>query len=276
MSGDGPRIDDAIQSYYDRRPEETRLSQGVSQLEAARTKELIQRFAPDPPAVVLDVGGAAGAYAFWLAAKGHEVHLIDAVRRLVELARKRNEGAPRPLASAEVGDARRLIAPDGGVDVVLLLGPLYHLTTAEDRATALGEAVRVLKPGGVLFAACITRWASLFNGLFHDRLADPAFVAMMEHDLETGQHRNPDETPGYFTTGYFHTPEEFRAEFTASGIEILGMFGLEGPAALLGDFDERWADARRREDLMMAAREVEKEPTLMGLSPHLLGVGRKR
>lgn len=276
MSDRLPRLDDAIQSYYDRRPEETRLSQGVSQIEAARTKEVIRRFAPPPPGVVLDVGGAAGAYSFWLAAKGYDVHLIDPVQRLVDLARERSEGAPRPLASTEVGDARGLEAPDGAADVVLLLGPLYHLTTPDDRATALAEAARVLKPGGVLFAACITRWASLFDGLVHDRLAVPDFVSMMERDLETGQHRNPDERPGYFTTAYFHTPEEFRAELTASGIEVRGVFGLEGPAALLGDFDERWADARRREDLLRAARAIEDQPTLMGLSPHLLGVGRKR
>lgn len=276
MSHDLPRLDDAIRSYYDRRPEEKRLSQGASQIEAARSKELIQRFAPDPPAVVLDVGGAAGAYSFWLAAKGYEVHLVDPVQRLVDLASARNEDAPRPLASAEVGDARSLEVPDGAVDMVLLLGPLYHLTTAGERATALSEAARVLKAGGLLFAACITRWASLFNGLVHDRLADPAFVTMMERDLETGQHRNPDEFPGYFTTAYFHTPDEFRAELTDSGLGLLGVYGLEGPAGLLGDFEERWADSRKREDLIRAAREIEEEPTLMGLSPHLLGVGRKR
>lgn len=275
MSDDLPGLDDAIRSYYERRPEEKRLSQGHSQIEAARTKELVQRFAPPPPAVVLDVGGAAGAYAFWLAARGYEVHLVDRVRRLVDVAQARSEAASRPLASAEVGDARRLAAPDGAADMVLLLGPLYHLTAAAERATALSEAVRVLKPGGLLFTACITRWASLFNGLVHDHLAEPAFVTMMERDLKTGQHRNPDEHPSYFTTAYFHTPAEFEAELDASGLDRIGIFGLEGPAGLLGDFDERWSDARRREDLLRAAREIETEPTLMGLSPHLLGVGRK-
>ena len=272
---DLPRLEEAVRSYYERRPEEKRLSQGSSQIEAARTKELITRFAPFPPGVVLDVGGAAGAYAFWLAAKGYDVHLVDPVLRLVDLARDRNAAAARPLASAEVGDARALEAPDGAMDVVLLLGPLYHLTTPGDRATALAEAARVLKPGGFLFAACITRWASLFNGLTLDRLADPAFVTMMEQDLDDGQHRNPDEHPGYFTTAYFHTPDEFRAELEASDVVVEGIFGLEGPAALFSDFDERWADARKRDNLLRAARAVEAEPSLMGLSPHLLGVGRK-
>lgn len=276
MSPDGRRLDEAIQSYYDRRPEETRLSRGASQIEAARTKELFTRFAPDGPGLVLDVGGAAGAYAFWLAAKGYEVHLVDPIHRLIELARERNRSAAYPLASIEVGDARSLEVPDNVVDVVLLLGPLYHLTTPDDRATTLAEAARVLKPGGLLLAACITRWASLLDGLAHDYLADPDFVAMVEQDLTTGQHRNPDERPGYFTTAYFHTPDGFRSELEGSGLEVVGVYGLEGPAGLLGDFDERWADARKRADLMRVAAEIEEEPSLKGLSPHLLGVGRKR
>jgi 2-polyprenyl-3-methyl-5-hydroxy-6-metoxy-1,4-benzoquinol methylase len=63
----------------------------LSQLERLRSRELILRHAPEPPAVVLDVGGAAGAYAFWLAELGYEVRLIDAVPRLIEIARDRNE-----------------------------------------------------------------------------------------------------------------------------------------------------------------------------------------
>jgi SAM-dependent methyltransferase len=218
------------------------------------------------------VGGAAGAYAFWLAGLGYQVHLLDPVERLVDVARERNRTAGAPLASTQVGDARDLPFPDGSADVVLLLGPLYHLPSADDRARALGEASRVLKTGGRLFAACITRWASLMDGLAHDYLADPEFVAIMEEDLVSGQHRNEAERPGYFTTAYFHRPEEFEAELSASGLELEGIFGLEGPAFLLADFEERWADHRRRADLLRTAREIESEPSLRGLSPHLLGV----
>jgi 2-polyprenyl-3-methyl-5-hydroxy-6-metoxy-1,4-benzoquinol methylase len=129
---------------------------------------LIQRFAPPAPAVVMDVGGAAGAYALWLAEAGYAVHLIDAAPRLVAEAGRRSATAKRPLASCRVGDARVLDASSETADVVLLLGPLYHLTEAGDRAAALREAARVLKPGGWLFAAAISRWASA--GLLHHGL----------------------------------------------------------------------------------------------------------
>ena len=89
----GVVFDPAIREYYDRAPEEARLERGASQLEHVRSQELILRHAPQPPAVVLDVGGAAGVYSFWLAELGYEVRLLDAVPRLIEVARLRNEHA---------------------------------------------------------------------------------------------------------------------------------------------------------------------------------------
>src|SRR5918992_4347059 len=98
-------FDPAIRAYYVRTPEETRLEAGGSQLEALRTRELIERHAPRPPAMVLDVGGAAGAYAGWLSEAGYTVHLLDPVPRLVAEAQRRSAAAGSPLASCRVGDA---------------------------------------------------------------------------------------------------------------------------------------------------------------------------
>jgi len=268
-------FDPAIGAFYDQWAEETRHLQGVFQLEALRTRELITRFAPRPPATILDVGGAAGVYALWLAAQGYTVHLLDPVRRLVGEARRQAEASSVRLASAEVGDARALPYDDASADCVLLLGPMYHLVEAADRARAVSEAARVLKPRGLLFAACITRWASLLDGLARDYLGDIQFAAMVEEDLNTGQHRNPTGQVEYFTTAYFHTPDQFAAELGHSDLRLRGLFGLEGPAGLVGDFDERWADPRKREDLVRAARKVESEPSLFGLSAHLVGIVAK-
>ena len=268
-------LDSRIRAYYDQWPEETRLELGPFQLEAVRTRELIERYAPRPPATVLDVGGAAGAYAAWLAGAGYTVHLIDATPRLVAEARKRSAMLPRPIASCEVGDARALSFPTASAAVVLLLGPLYHLTTVEDRARSLAEAARVLEPGGVLFAAGISRYASALDGLSRDLFQDARFADIVARDLRDGQHRNATERVDYFTTAYFHTPEELRAEVARSGLVVDGVYGLEGPAWILPDFAERWADARRRADVVRVARALESEPSVLGVSAHLLAVARK-
>jgi SAM-dependent methyltransferase len=268
-------FDRVIADFYERAPEETRLEQGPFQLEEARTRDLIQRYAPPPPGTVVDVGGAAGAYALWLAEAGYEVHLIDPAPRLVAEAQARSAAAKRPLASCRVGDARALDVPAETADVVLLLGPLYHLTDPGDRARSLQEAARVLRPGGWLFAAAISRWASALDGLARDLLQDPRFALIVEHDLRDGQHRNPTERLDYFTTAYFHRPEDLVAEVRAAGLALEGVFGLEGPGWILPDVAERMGDARRRASLLHVARMVETEPSVLGSSAHLLAVAQR-
>src|SRR5688572_23533539 len=103
-----PELDPTIAGYYHRAPEEHRLEQGPFVLEEARTRELIERHAQRPPATVLDVGGAAGPYALWLADAGYTVHLVDPVPRLVAEAERRSAAGRRPLVSCRVGEARAL------------------------------------------------------------------------------------------------------------------------------------------------------------------------
>lgn len=275
MHHEPPQLDPLVGDYYERAPEESRLELGAFRLEAARTRELISRHAPPPPARVLDIGGAAGAYAFWLAEQGYDVALIDAAPRLVAIAEAHNEHATRRVSSCTVGDARALDEPDHSADIVLLLGPLYHLVDAHERRRALLEAARVLRAAGVLIAAGISRWASTLDGLSRNVLSDPVFARIVERDLVDGQHRNPTGRIEYFTTAYFHRPDELRDEVGAAGLTVESLYGVEGPGWVLPDFMERWNDARGRADLLRVARICESEPAMVGCSAHLLVVARK-
>jgi SAM-dependent methyltransferase len=262
-----------IAAYYERGKEQGRLSDW-GRLECLRTRELLARFLPAPPATVLDVGGAAGAYALPLAARGYEVHLVDPVALHVEQARAASAAQPEmPLASAVVGDARALPVDDDSADVVLLLGPLYHLTDAADRSRALQEARRALRPGALLVAAAITRFASTFDGVARGFLLEPGFEAIVERDLADGQHRNPDGHPGWFTTAYFHRPDELEREVAAAGFEITALVAVEGAVGAAAEaraLDAWLDDPGKREILLRAIRRVEAEPSLLGASPHVL------
>ena len=268
-------VDPAVTDYYERAPEESRLEMGPFKLEAVRTRELIERHIPHAPAEVLDVGGAAGAYALWLAERGYDVHLVDAAPRLVEEARRRSAALAKPIAAFSVADARRLPEEDGSAAAVLVMGPLYHLTEAADRETALREAARVLAPGGVVVAAAISRYASALDGMARRLTADPRFTAIRDRDLVDGQHRNETERIDYFTTAYFHRPEDLRDEMESAGFDGVRVLGVEGPGWTLADFDARWDDPSLRADLLDVARRLEAEPSIVGASAHLLGVGRK-
>lgn len=264
-----------VLEYYAQFPEESRFSSDWSRLEFERTKDVLSRVLPEAPARVLDVGGAAGAYSLWLAERGHEVHLVDASPRLVEEARRRSAASSRPLASLSVGDARRLPQGDGSVDAVLVMGPLYHLTDAADRLQALREAFRVLVPAGVLVAAAISRYASALDGLARKLSVDPRFVTIRDRDLADGQHRNETADLNYFTTAYFHRPDDLHREIESAGFGEARVLGVEGPGWILSDLGARFKDAALKKDLLDVARALESEASILGASAHLLGIGRK-
>ncbi|HEY6748779.1 MAG TPA: methyltransferase domain-containing protein [Mycobacteriales bacterium] len=262
-----------VVAYYECGEEQDRLTAPVGRVEWARTWDLLERFLPDPPATILDVGGGPGAYAVPLALAGHAVHLVDAMPLHVRQAREAAAAAGTTLASAEVGDARELAFPDGGADAVLLLGPLYHLLEPADRLAALTEAGRVLRPGGVLIAVGISRFASLIEGIHAGWAGDHPEI--VESGLHTGTHRNPDAVAHRFTTAHFCRPEELASEVTDAGLDLAALVAVEGPAGLLDDPDGWLDDPPRRAWLLRQLRRVEAEPSLLGASPHLMAVAHR-
>jgi SAM-dependent methyltransferase len=269
------KLSPEILAYYQQAAESTRLQSGPSQLEFARTKEVIGHWLGWAPSVILDVGGGPGAYSAWLADQGHEVHLVDPVAELVAHAQSLRGTGGRRIASCRVGDARSLDRSDRSADAVLLLGPIYHLIDAADRRKALQEAYRVLVPGGLLFAAAISRFASALDGLARDLFADPEFDPIVRRDLADGIHENRTGRLELFTTAKFHRPDELAAEVQAAGLSVLSIVGLEGPGWLFPDFNERWQDPRRREDVLRIARALESEPSIQAVSAHILAVARR-
>jgi hypothetical protein len=133
----------------------------------------------------------------------------------------------------------------------------------------------VLRPGGVLAAAAISRFASTLDGLFRRHLDDPDFEAIVEGDLRDGQHRNPTGRPEWFTTAYFHLPGELPREVAEAGLRLQALVAVEGPAWMLPDIEQRLADPTRRERVLRAIRRVETEPSLLGASSHLLAVAHR-
>lgn len=267
---------EAYEHYAESGYEARRLEAGTSQLEFARTKQILEDHLPPTPACVVDAGGGTGAYACWLARKGYEVHFLDAVDLHVDLARQASLNQPdSPLASVQAGDARHLPQANESADAVLLMGPMYHIVDRSDRLAVLSEARRVVRPGGPVVIATISRFASAMDGLFRDYLQDPGFEQIVEQDLSTGQHRNPSGNPFYFTTAYFHEPQELAEEVVESGLVYESTLAVEGPAGLLQNFDHHWSDSQRRNRLMALIRRLEREPSLLGVSSHLIGIARR-
>jgi SAM-dependent methyltransferase len=262
-----PELEEPIRRYYDAGEEQGRL--GVNPLERDRTRRLLERFLPAAPARIADVGGGPGGHARWLAERGYEVFLLDAVPLHVDQA------VAAGVTQAVAGDARDLPWEDAIFDAVLLFGPLYHLTERDDRLRAMSEAARVVRPGGVVMAAVISRFASLMDGLVHDRFSDASFREVVAQDIEDGQHRNAGAVPGWFTTAFFHTGGELASEVTESGLILRGLLAIEGHGSVLADDTVLEADAAAWSALLGLIERVEAEPSLLGLSSHIMAVAHR-
>jgi len=249
---------DGVVDLYTAGDEDVRMGLDRNWLEWVRTCELLARWLPPPPATVIDAGGGPGRQARHLLDRGYDVILYDLVPKHVKQARAR--GVPADLA-----DARRLPAGDETADAVLLLGPLYHLPDGADRAQALAEAWRVLRPGGVVVVAALSRWGRVFVHAVAGDLGDPA---RHEHTLKSMRHGRVDGGDDWDHVAYLHDPSELETELHAAGLRRIQVLGVEGPAGA-------WArqDPTHNGHALELARVA--ETAMAEASIHLLACGTK-
>ena len=267
---------DEFTQHYNEIEEKDRLNVGVGQLEKERTRQIINRYSKGNRWKILDVGGAAGVYSFWLAEQGHEVHLADATPKHIEQASRINAKVVSKLASISVEDARDLGKyPSESFDCILLFGPLYHLVEKEDRSKALRECHRLLKRKGKLFAAGINRYASLYDGLSRGLIDDPYFVSIMLQDLKDGQHRNPKNHPDYFTTTIFQLPSEMEEEIRESQFSLINTLPVEGPMWFIHQFEQRWKKKHGQEQILELLSRIEQSPASLLMTHHYIAVAEK-
>ncbi len=263
-----------VRAFYDGDPQRewNRLSE--SWLEYQVTREMIDRVLSEPSRV-LDIGGGPGVYALDLAASGHCVDLVDLSDANIAFAQARAEERDVALHRAEVGDATCLADYETGTyDLVLCLGPLYHLPESDDRERAVREAVRVLKPGGVGFFAYLSRYAPIYYQLKTERETIASMQATIHSVLETGVHRVSSDDGAFFTDAYFTDPRTIASDMNDVGLEELSVFGAEGgmaqsETALLALDDDAKAAWQR------IASYLATSPAGLYGSEHLVYVGRK-
>lgn len=254
-----------MRAYYEQGKERDRLAGAKGALEFERTKEILQRRMPPAPAAVADIGGGPGRYALWLAELGYTVQHRD----LMDLHIDQLQAFGNPSIQTAPGDARHLDLPDSSVDAVLLLGPLYHLPEREDRIQTLKEARRIVRAGGPIFIAVISRWAPRLDGVLQERLYEdnPDFLSLVPEVERSG--KLPPVVPNGFV-GYTHRPGDLADEVSEAGLQLDDLVGVEGLPLAGTDMQSRVSDPTAWNVLLDAARAIERVPELLGLSPHLI------
>ena len=272
---------DAVRNYYEQFGERewARLDRPEDgALEFAINSRTIAAYIPDG-ARILDIGGGPGRYALWLAERGHRVTLADLSPGLLGIAREQAAATPagrliEEIVEADACDLSRW--PDGSFDAVLALGPFYHLPEEEARERAAAELARVLKPGGFAFVALMPR-LSFLRRTIADRverrhLGRPKFVRQL---LDTGTFNN--DEPGRFTGGYGARPEEIAPFFARFGFAQETLLASQSVAPdlqrTLAELAEN--DPQSFETTLVILLEVASEPSILGMSSHLLYVGKR-
>lgn len=269
---------DEVFDFYNNGAEKGRLERGLGIVEFYRTKEVLSNYIVKKGNIIYDVGGGIGVYSSWLASEGNEVHLLELTPNAVEYAIKSQ--SKDNLFKAEVCDARNINRENESADIVLLMGPLYHLQNKEDRKKVLNEAKRVLKKGGILFSVGIskfssTTWAISTYGNGNEFLDDPIYFNMIQNELISGVHIRPKEYSNFITQAYFHTPRELQEELEVVGFETIQKHAIEGVIWFTPFLNEYWKDEEKRNILLKILNQTDTEESLMGMSPHFMIVSKK-
>ncbi|MEK8131627.1 class I SAM-dependent methyltransferase [Paenibacillus filicis] len=228
---------------------------------------------------VLDNGAGPGKYAMELAKLGYNVTLSDLTPKLVEMAQQKASelGLTEQFSGFHVLNATHLDGiPDEKFDASLMLGPLYHLQTEEERVSAVRELFRVTKRNGIVFVAFQSRMRMAITSLQAPQYWKPNDNLDAIHEFyENGIFNHHDA--GRFTGAYYFNIDEIKPFMEKSGFQTMDVIGSSSIAAMLNNEQKQyWTDQDEYDKLINFLIASANDPSVLGISSHLLYIGRRK
>lgn len=221
---------------------------------------------------ILDCAAGTGAYAFYLAEKGHSLTATDITPRHIAII---NETLKEKAYSMDTGvlDATDMgCFSDGIFDVVMNMGPFYHLTNANQRKKCFEESIRVLKRGGYLITAYIPRlYLNQMIAMSDDKYLDRELLNQIK---DTGVLLH-DDPKCFWTDTYYSSYEEMQALYKKYDLEIVDHFAQDGLSPLFHANVDRWDD-EQFETWFNYHLSVCSEKSIIDMSNHVIIAGRKK
>ncbi|RDI36680.1 class I SAM-dependent methyltransferase [Falsibacillus pallidus] len=264
-----------IISYYNQFDEWGRLDR--EPIEFQVNWHFIKKYLPTS-GEVLDNGAGPGKYSIKLAQDGYQMTLSDLTPSLVDKAKQKAEEFQllNNFSGFHSLDARWLEPLKSETfDASLMLGPMYHLQEESDRKAAISELHRVTKKNGLVFVAFMPRIKHIFNSLMRPDVWPPNNeMDVINHFAETGVFNHQDE--GRFTGAYYFNIDEIEPFMEENGFETLELIGSNIASILTQDELNYWKEKGEYDKLIQLLIEQAGNPYTLGVSSHLLYIGRKK
>ncbi|MHA2937243.1 class I SAM-dependent methyltransferase [Vibrio sp. RC27] len=257
--------------YYTNYNEEIRLlSQNITRIEFDTTLSILKPYI-DSASKLTELGAATGRYSLYYAQQGINVIAVELVPELVE---QLNNNAKRQSLSLSVYEANATdvsFIENDTQDIVLILGPLYHIQSKPDREAVLKEANRVLKPNGIVAIAYISRF--FIAGLLVKMSNGLVLPTVLSELNECGSVTSLDVDP-FFRTGYFAKPSEIESLAIQTGFSIENHIATDGYVRFIGQEVNQLSE-QQYEAWLSYHLSTCAEPSLLGSSNHGLVIAKK-
>lgn len=254
--------------HYSQYDEDGRLAAKHGSVEFLTTMRYIQKYI-QPGNHVLEIGAGTGRYSHALAREGYTVDALELVEHNIEVF-KRNTRRGEAIRILQGNALDLSVFPDNEYDITLLLGPLYHLYTTEDKRQALREAIRVTKPGGVVFAAYVISDGCLLDeGFLRGNISVSQYIRQGLLDEQTfAAHSRPEDL---FDLVRKEDVDDLMAAFPVTRLHYLA---TDGCALLMREAIEEMDEEAFQLYLRYHFATCER-PDMLGVSSHAVDIFRK-
>ncbi len=264
-------VNNVVQSYENYKEEDRLTTNNARKIEFITTARILSNIV-SPEMSVLDCAAGTGVYSFWLVERGNKVTATDITPRHIEIIKDNLKDKQYTINTMVLDATDMSVFDDNSFDVVLNMGPFYHLTSEQHRKKCLSESLRVLKKGGLLAVSYIPRFSVFPHIVKCDR--NNLTRDMSEKLIETGV-VNAYDRDCFWTDNYFSSKEIVEDLFFENNIKIVDHFAQDGITPLIGEtvdsFDENqfkvWCDYHY---------SVCREPSILGASNHCVIIGQKQ
>ncbi|MCG7499569.1 class I SAM-dependent methyltransferase [Vibrio sp. Of7-15] len=257
--------------YYANFDEEKRLTcQNITRIEFDTTINQLSDFMPECQTLT-ELGAATGRYSLFYAQEGIEVTAVELVPELIAQLK---ENADKKGLNVHIHEANATRVPfisDNSQDVVLILGPLYHIQSQSEREAVMKEAHRIVKDGGIVAVAYISRFfvAGLLAKMSPSLVTPEVLSELNETGLVTTS-----EVDAFFRTGYFASPSEIEVLVESSGFSLVKHISTDGFSRYIGQEINALTETQYQAWLSYHLSNCD-EPSLLGSSNHGLVIAKK-